>query len=229
MTTPQFPWSSESPARSEQEPSLAQRVREQVIRMIMYGEIKAGQRLSEPDIAKRLGVSRVPVREALRSLDLSGLVTTRINAGVFVRQLGPKEISELYQVRALLDAHAAEIASGLQGAEHKELIENLGRYMQVMTETEANGDISLYYEKNLLFHWEIIKCCKNSKLLEIYQSVTQQLHLCRASNLSASKSRAASLAEHQALFDAIAKGNRTLAWQTATAHADRALERLENP
>ena len=195
----------------------------------MYGEIKAGQRLSEPDIAKRLGVSRVPVREALRSLDLSGLVITRINAGVFVRQLGPKEINELYQIRALLDAHAAGVASSLQGEEHKTLVETLSKHMQAMAETEANGNIPLYYEKNLLFHWEIIKCCNNGKLMEMYQSVTQQLHLCRASNLSASKGRSASLAEHQALFDAIAAGNRQLASRAATAHADRALKRLENP
>jgi DNA-binding GntR family transcriptional regulator len=92
VTPPQFPWISEAQSHEEPVPSMAQRVREQVVRMIMAGEIKSGQRISEPDIAKRLGVSRVPVREALRSLDLSGLVTTRINAGVFVRQLSPREM-----------------------------------------------------------------------------------------------------------------------------------------
>jgi DNA-binding GntR family transcriptional regulator len=229
VTPPQFPWISEAQSHEEPVPSMAQRVREQVVRMIMAGEIKSGQRISEPDIAKRLGVSRVPVREALRSLDLSGLVTTRINAGVFVRQLSPREIHELYQIRALLDSHAAEVACGLPAEEHKALIEILGSYIDAMAETEANGNTPLYYEKNLLFHWEIIRCCKNKKLMEIYQSVTQQLHLCRASNLSISKSRSASLAEHRELFNAIAAGNRSLAARAAEAHADLALKRLENP
>jgi DNA-binding GntR family transcriptional regulator len=229
VTIPKFPWSPESPINPEQEQSLAQRVRQEVLRMIMHGEIRAGQRLSEPDIAKRLGVSRVPVREALRSLEPTGLVTTRINAGVFVRKLSPTEINELYQIRGLLDAHAARFACNLPAKEHKALVKKLEGSVKVMQKAEANGNTPLYYQENLSFHWEAIKSCKIGKLAEIYQSITQQLHLCRASNLSGRESRSASLVEHEALFNAIAAGNSQLAEQAAYDHANRALKRLENP
>ena len=95
-----FPWVSD-PSLEDKNPeqSLAQQVREEILRLILLGEIRAGQRLSEPDIAKRLGVSRVPVREALRSLQPTGLVVSKLNSGVFVRQLTPAEIHDLYEMR----------------------------------------------------------------------------------------------------------------------------------
>jgi DNA-binding GntR family transcriptional regulator len=229
MMTPKFPWFAELPDSGAPEVSLAKRVREEILAMILQGKIRAGERLSEVGLARQLSVSRVPVREALRSLEPTGLVTTRINAGVFVRKLNTTEVSELYQVRGLLDAHAARFACNLPAKEHKALVKKLEGSMQVMQKTEANGNTPMYYQENLSFHWEAIKSCKIGKLAEIYQSITQQLHLCRASNLSGRESRSASLVEHEALFNAIAAGNSQLAEQAAYDHANRALKRLENP
>jgi DNA-binding FadR family transcriptional regulator len=70
---------------------------------------------------------------------------------------------------------------------------------------------------------------RNKKFIEVYQSITQQLHLCRASNLVEGASRSASLREHQALYKAIRDGNIKAAEQAAYDHAARALKRLENP
>jgi DNA-binding GntR family transcriptional regulator len=119
-----FPWVSD-PSLEDKNPeqSLAQQVREEILRLILLGEIRAGQRLSEPDIAKRLGVSRVPVREALRSLQPTGLVVSKLNSGVFVRQLTPAEIHDLYEMRGLLDGHAVRLACGL-GAKAKAALIN---------------------------------------------------------------------------------------------------------
>jgi DNA-binding GntR family transcriptional regulator len=230
MTMLKFPWLTEDPFDpGAPEKSLAQRVREEVMRMILFGEIHAGQRLSEPDISKRLGVSRVPVREALRSLEPTGLVTTKVNSGVFVRKLTPEEMRELYEMRALLDAHSARTACGLPAAERKVLIQKLSEHMDAMDAAEKVGNTLLYYQENLAFHWETIKVCRNRKFMETYQSITQQLHLCRASNLSDGKSRSASLKEHQALFKAIDQADVVAAEQAAYNHAERALTRLANP
>jgi DNA-binding GntR family transcriptional regulator len=230
MTMLKFPWLTEDPFDpGAPEKSLAQRVREEVMRMILFGEIHAGQRLSEPDISKRLGVSRVPVREALRSLEPTGLVTTKVNSGVFVRKLTPEEMRELYEMRALLDAHSARTACGLPAAERKALIQKLSEHMDAMDAAEKVGNTLLYYQENLAFHWETIKVCRNRKFMETYQSITQQLHLCRASNLSNGQSRSASLKEHQALFKAIDQADVAAAEQAAYSHAERALNRLANP
>ncbi len=225
-----FPWVSD-PSLEDKNPeqSLAQQVREEILRLILLGEIRAGQRLSEPDIAKRLGVSRVPVREALRSLQPTGLVVSKLNSGVFVRQLTPAEIHDLYEMRGLLDGHAVRLACGLGAKAKAALIKNLGLQLDVMKNAEVQGNTLLYYQANLAFHWETVTVMRNKKFIEVYQSITQQLHLCRASNLAEGASRSASLREHQALYKAIRDGNIKAAEQAAYDHAARALKRLENP
>ncbi|MEY3543530.1 MAG: hypothetical protein RIQ29_938 [Pseudomonadota bacterium] len=225
-----FPWVSD-PSLEDKNPeqSLAQQVREEILRRILLGEIRAGQRLSEPDIAKRLGVSRVPVREALRSLQPTGLVVSKLNSGVFVRQLTPAEIHDLYEMRGLLDGHAVRLACGLGAKAKAVLIKNLGLQLDLMRDAEAQGNTLLYYQANLAFHWETVTVMRNKKFIEVYQSITQQLHLCRASNLAEGASRSASLREHQALYKAIRDGNIEAAEQAAYDHAARALKRLENP
>jgi DNA-binding GntR family transcriptional regulator len=108
------PWLAEQPqnnASSSKDISLAKIVRNDMLSMILKGTLAPGQRISEPEIATRLGVSRVPVREALRELESSGLVVARKHSGVFVRRLEPIEVRDLYQLRALLDGFAGRQAA----------------------------------------------------------------------------------------------------------------------
>ncbi|HEU5294588.1 MAG TPA: GntR family transcriptional regulator, partial [Burkholderiaceae bacterium] len=104
-----LPWINPSPSdllADIRDTSLAKLVRDDVLRAIVLGDLVPGQRINEPDVASRLGVSRVPVREALRELASTGLVAARKHAGVFVRVLAPKEVADLYDLRGLLDGHA---------------------------------------------------------------------------------------------------------------------------
>jgi DNA-binding GntR family transcriptional regulator len=152
-----------------------------------------------------------------------------LNSGVFVRQLTPAEIHDLYEMRGLLDGHAVRLACGLGAKAKAVLIKNLGLQLDLMRDAEAQGNTLLYYQANLAFHWETVTVMRNKKFIEVYQSITQQLHLCRASNLAEGASRSASLREHQALYKAIRDGNIEAAEQAAYDHAARALKRLENP
>ena len=111
-----LPWLIESSAdrfNDVRDTSLAKLVRDDVLGLILKGVLTPGQRINEPDVATRLGVSRVPVREALRELESSGLVIARKHAGVFVRQLAAPEIRDLYQMRGLLDGFAGRQAAQL--------------------------------------------------------------------------------------------------------------------
>ena len=78
--------------------SLTAIVRAELERLIVSGDLPAGQRLNEQQLAARFGVSRGPVREALRSLEHAGLVTSVVNLGMFVRQVGVAEASEIYDI-----------------------------------------------------------------------------------------------------------------------------------
>ena len=83
--------------------SLGKLVRDDVLGMILRGEIKAGERINEPDIAGRLGVSRVPVREALRELQGEGLVVIEPNRGARVRGIDTGFVENLFEIRTALE------------------------------------------------------------------------------------------------------------------------------
>ena len=89
-----------------QNQSLTMLVQNEIERMIVGGELGAGAKLSENSIAMRLGVSRGPVREALRGIEQTGLVRVEKNRGVFVRQLSLDEADEIYELRATFDQMA---------------------------------------------------------------------------------------------------------------------------
>ena len=111
-----FPWTPDrAPAgiAAVRDVSLSKVVREDILGRILRGGLAPGSRINEPDVAERMGVSRVPVREALRELEAMGLVVSRKNVGVFVRELAPREVADLYELRAVLDGHAGTRAAAL--------------------------------------------------------------------------------------------------------------------
>jgi DNA-binding GntR family transcriptional regulator len=209
-----------------QEISLVDRVREEILRMILSGELTVGQKINEPHIAARLNTSRVPVREALRSLQASGLVMSRKNAGVFVRQPAPEEIIELYTFRALLDGFCGECAAKLADPIRKKLVIDLEVALSEMRLASKNQDTERYYFANLSFHRLIVQAAGHQKIFESYQSVIQQLHLCRLKNLSKSLSRQASMEEHRSIVQAIALGQATKTKRLLTTHVTSAEHRF---
>lgn len=222
----QFPWFVNQACSCPK--SLVEEVRNEIIEMILSAEIAQGERIGEPMISKRLGVSRVPVREALRSLEPTGLVISKPNNGVFVRNLSREEIRDLYEMRSLYDSFAAKAACRLSSAKHKELIRTLKHSLTRMKSASISQDTALYYQENLVFHWELAKCCGNKLFLESYQAISQRLHLCRAANLSEAADRQASIAEHEGIFEAIRAKNDVSAEQVTIDHASAALARLDH-
>ncbi len=106
--------------------SLTAIVHREVERMILSGELKPGERINEQGLALRLGVSRGPVREALRSLERSGLLTSVVNQGVFVREIADQEAAEIYDVRAVVFGFVCERLAGRINAEQIAALERQG-------------------------------------------------------------------------------------------------------
>jgi DNA-binding GntR family transcriptional regulator len=151
-----LPWLSPTTAERATAPhgaSLAKLVREDMLGMILHGALQPGQRINEPDVAARLGISRVPVREALRELESSGLVVAKKHCGVFVRQLDAAEIASLYQLRGLLDGYAGRCAAGLALRRRKALVAALDASIAAMNDAAEALDVQRYYGENLRFHW----------------------------------------------------------------------------
>src|SRR6185436_17015054 len=128
--------------------SLAKLVRDEVLNAILRGDLPPGQRINEPDVAARLRVSRVPVREALRELESSGLVAARKHSGVFVRVLEPNEVADLYELRSALDGYAGHRAARLADAQRRTLVRKLGASMREMKTYARKHNVQGYYASN---------------------------------------------------------------------------------
>jgi len=177
-------------------------------------------------VAKRLQVSRVPVREALRELVSSGLVVARKHSGVFVRELDATEVRELYALRALLDGYAGRCLAQLPARPRARLVGLLDDSIAVMNEAAQAHDVQRYYQENLRFHWTIVEGAGNAQLADSYRGVVQKLHLARLKNLSHDSGMRRSIAEHQAITQALRAADSALSERLMVAHVDDAYGRL---
>ncbi|MCC2673672.1 MAG: transcriptional regulator, GntR family-like protein [Ramlibacter sp.] len=227
-----LPWNSASAsadralAATVRATSLGKLVRDDVLGMILRGEIKEGERINEPDVAARLKVSRVPVREALRELESSGLVEARKHSGVFVRKLGAEEVRGLYEMRALLDGFAGRRAAQLPASQRQCLADALDASVTRMEAAMERSNVSAYYSENLRFHWLMVEAAGNTALTETYRNIVQKLHLSRLTNLSHGMGMAASVTDHRAIAAAVRSGEAQACERLVADHVDRAHERL---
>jgi DNA-binding GntR family transcriptional regulator len=206
--------------------SMGELIKQEVLASILRGELKPGDRINEPDVALRLGVSRVPVREALKALESTGLVVSKKHSGVFVRFIDEREITELYQLRASMDALAgrllvrrlSQMPKAKQGIALLAELENSIRRMEHM-----QGQA--YYHENLKFHWLIVEGSANKSAADIYQQIVQKLHISRLDNLANEQSRLESSKEHMKILKAIRAGDELQVSQVLQAHVEKARKR----
>jgi DNA-binding GntR family transcriptional regulator len=203
--------------------SLASLAAQEIERLILSGELKAGERLNELALAARLGVSRGPVREAMRGLEGSGLVVTVVNQGSFVRKVSAEEAHELYEVREMLTGNAcAQLA---RFATPEQIAELRGLTRQ-MTAAERQGDAAGYYSLNLKFHSALMGFAGNRRALRIYDELGNELNLFRRRSLVSAEGMQASNAEHEAIVRAIAAGDPGEARQAGEVHIARGMARF---
>jgi phosphonate utilization transcriptional regulator len=200
-------------------PSLVQR---EIAQRILAGELAAGAKLNEVDIATRLGVSRGPVREAFRALEESGLVRLEKNRGVFVRSIGLEEADQIYELRALLDEFAGRrAAQNAKAADVRELRALLER----MERAVERKDIDDYFALNLAFHERIVVLSGNAKLAQLYRRLVNELNLYRRASLGRAGTLPISIAEHRAIIDRIAAGQAAAAGRLLRDHVTSSRDR----
>lgn len=203
--------------------SLAMVVQEQILHLIMQGAFEMGEKLPEPSLAARLAVSRGPVREALRALQETGLVTITKNRGAFVTQLDDRDVRELYEVRVGLDEMVGSLLaariSGDQVLELRSMVERMEKSLQV-------GNLLHFFRQNIAFHDRIVEMTGNAKLLAVYRRVTGEMQLLRQRGIERGGGRLVSNREHADIVDALASGERDLAVRAMGAHGRAGLARL---
>ena len=183
--------------RSQSLSSLAQ---QEILRRIKGGEIEAGAKLNEIELADSMQISRAPVREAFRALETAGLLRFEKNRGVFIREISDEEAAELYALRRNLD----EMAGRLLAARITDRqLGELGNMLKVLEAASKRGGINRYFPLNIAFHDRLVELAGNATLLGFYRQVIDRMHLLRRRGFEIAGSSAASHDEHRQILDAL--------------------------
>lgn len=191
-------------------------VQAEIERMILAGDLVAGERINEQALASRLGVSRGPIREATRGLVRSGLLNSVVNLGVFVRQIPDDEASEIYDVRAVVFGFVCQrLAARVTPAQ----LEALWALIAEMDDAIGREDGAGYYRLNLAFHDALLDFAAHGRARQTYEALIKETHLLRQSALGAAARMRESNAEHREIIAAIAAGDGETARLVAERHA----------
>ncbi|SFS74211.1 transcriptional regulator, GntR family [Saccharopolyspora flava] len=198
----------------EEEPRvpLRDQVHDELQARISDGRLRPGDRLFEQELAIEFGVSRVPVREAIRMLQSAGMVEVRPRRrGVFVRSLDRQQLEELFDVREALEALAARLA-----AERSESadVEHLGELVARAREALDDQDTDAMSEANTEFHDKLVALSRN----ELLASMLEPLHGRLAALFRLNLEPARVCREHEELYAAIASGDAERAAELARGH-----------
>ena len=175
---------------------------------IISGRLQAGEHLGEERLARSFGVSRTPVREAIRRLQSENLASREERRGAVVRGIGEHELQEVYAVRAALDGLAAGLAATrAYPADHARL-----RWLNDrLAEAAARHESAVIAELNFQFHDALCEAAHNSMLLRFTRQIHDLLRRFRVATLAADGRAETAVAEHRSLVDAIEQGDAELA------------------
>lgn len=190
---------------------------------IVDGVLKPGERLMEIQLAEELGVSRTPVREAIRKLELEGFVVMIPRRGTYVADMSIKDINEVYEVRTALDVLAAGLAAERITEEELEQMERLlvqiGEYIE-------QGDMDKIVEVDSQFHDILYRASRNDRLVGIINNLREQLTRFRSISMSYPGRLKNTLEEHSRMVEALAARNSELAQQLAVEHMENSEQTL---
>lgn len=191
---------------------------------ILNGKYAENEELKEVAIGKELGVSRTPVREAFRQLELEGLIQIIPNKGAYVTGITPKDVRDIYMIRTSLEGMCARLA-----CEHitKEQLEELEENVYLASFHASKGHMDQLAELDNRFHHILYDACDSKMLQNLLQDFHQYVIRIRKKTLSTSRG-VASNEEHMALMEAIKNKNADLAEKLAIKHINNAYENIKN-
>ena len=182
---------------------------------IIVGELKPRERLMEVQLANKLGVSRTPVREAIRKLELEGLVAMVPRKGAHVADLSVKDIMNVLEVRSTLDGLASFLsAARITDEEIKELKHTQTQFINYLEKDNLHGSV----KKDVEFHDIIYRSSRNDKLIQISNNLREQVQRFRVIYIKDYSSSKELIREHIEIRDAIANRDPEAAMKFAQRH-----------
>lgn len=182
---------------------------------IITGKLKPGERLMEVQLAERLGVSRTPVREAIRKLELEGLVVMVPRKGAYVADLNAKDLLNVLEVRSSLEGLAASLAAERITDEELEKLKSIVEEFRVKMD---EGDLEALIRLDKEFHDLIFAASRNDKLIQIMNNLQEHVHRFRVKYITEGKKAKRIYQEHKKIAELIEQRDANGARKWAEKH-----------
>lgn len=203
---------------------LREIVYEELKAQILKGDIKPGTRMMEVELAEVLGVSRTPVREAIRKLEKEGLVKIEPRRGAYASELSVKDMVDILEVRQSMEGLAAYYCAQRINDEQKEQLRDYALAFNKAVEEGVYEDMISYDTK---FHHLIVECCDNDILVHMIEQLQELVLRFRYLYYSDFKRAEQMPAEHHEIFEAVASGDAERAREAAALHINRLKDMVE--
>jgi DNA-binding GntR family transcriptional regulator len=208
--------------RRIQQPSLVRMAAETIREMVLSGELRPGDRLVEERLTEELGISRPPLREALRLLEQEGLLLSMPRRGVIVTPLSAQDVYEIFTLRTTYERMAIELGVPCKDPE---LLARCHRAVNAMVQAAKAEDRAQFVRSSFEFHVSVVGLARHRRLEDAYRGLSLQLHIYIAANTRAREERNESLDEnierHRRLLAAVERGNREEVLSELANHGDR--------
>lgn len=191
--------------------------------MIIEGELPAGDRINETALFPRLGVSRTPLREALKALASEGLVDLVPNRGAIVRRLTLDDVTQMLEAVRVIETFAARAAC--ERASAAEIVA-IGRLHAAMCERYAARDRLAYFKLNQDIHSGLVRASHNETLAAMHDMLQSRLKRIRYIGNEAPDTWAAALAEHETMMTALVRRDENALADVVGRHMDETLKRV---
>lgn len=216
--------------RRIQQPSLVRMAADTIREMVLGGELRPGDRLVEERLTEELGISRPPLREALRLLEQEGLLLSMPRRGVIVTPLSAQDVYEIFTLRTTYERMAIELGVPCKDPE---LLARCHRAINAMVHAAKAEDRGQFVRTSFEFHVAIVGLARHRRLEDAYRGLSLQLHIYIAANTRAREERNESLDEnierHRRLLAAVERGDREDVLAELANHGDRTfLEEMTN-
>ena len=182
---------------------------------ILKGELQPGERLMEIKLAERLGVSRTPIREAIRKLELEGLVVMVPRKGAAVANITEKDTKDVLEVRRTLEMFAVEVACERISGEQLEQLKKAARDFEA---SKGSMDVIRIAETDMLFHEIIYEATQNERLVQMLNNLRENMYRYRIEYLKDSNYYDSLMSEHREILEAIEAGDKHRARACMESH-----------
>lgn len=194
-------------------------------RAILTGQLKPGERLMEVHLAGKLGVSRTPIREAIRKLELEGLVTMIPRRGAEVAQITEKSLNDVLEVRRALDMLSSELACERISEEETGMLKQASLNFEQAVES---GDATEIAAADVAFHDIIVKAAGNLRLLQLVNNLSEQMYRYRFVYIKEENERQNLIAEHKEILAGIIARDKNRARAAVKLHIDNQQKSIIN-